>query len=235
MMPRIGLIPLYDDERESYWMLPGYMKMLEGCGGLPIMLPLTQNPEELSECLSMCDGLLLTGGHDVSPELYHSPRIPECGPACLERDGMERWLIRHALMCNKPVFGICRGIQLLNAVLGGSLYQDLKTEHPSSVEHCMKPPYNRAIHTVKILPDTPLAWLARKKEIGVNSYHHQAIRRLSSVLRPMAESEDGLVEAVYMPAKTFVMAVQWHPEFLYAEDQINMAIVQAFVEACKGR
>ena len=62
MMPRIGLIPLYDDERESYWMLPGYMKMLEGCGGLPIMLPLTQDPEELSECLSLCDGLLLTGG-----------------------------------------------------------------------------------------------------------------------------------------------------------------------------
>lgn len=232
MRPKIGLIPLYDDQRESYWMLPGYMKMLEGSGGLPVMLPLTEDPEELSECLSLCDGLLLTGGHDVDPKLYKRSRHPQCGRTCPARDQMEQWLIQHALLCDKPLFGICRGIQLLNAVLGGTLYQDLNTDHPSAIDHCMAPPYNRPAHPVEILPDTPLAQIVRQEQLGVNSYHHQAIQTLAPALRPMAQSPDGLVEAVYMPTQTFVMAVQWHPEFFYPGDAASDAVIGAFVDAC---
>lgn len=233
MRPRIGLIPLYDDERESYWMLPGYMRMLEGSGALPLMLPLTEDPGELEDCLTLCDGLLLTGGHDVDPAVYHAPRSPQCGPACPARDKMEQWLVEHALEGDLPLLGICRGIQMLNAVLGGTLYQDLETEHPGSVSHCMIPPYNRTAHQVKILPGTPLASLLGREELGVNSYHHQAIRTLAPALRPMAQSSDGLVEAVWLPEKTFVMAVQWHPEFFYPGDPASDALVGAFVDACK--
>lgn len=232
MKPRIGLIPLYDDQRESYWMLPGYMKMLEGSGALPLMLPLTEDTEELSECLSLCDGLLLTGGHDVDPELYKSPRHPQCGQTCSSRDQMEQWLIQHALLCDKPIFGICRGIQLINAVLGGTLYQDLQTDHPSAINHCMTPPYDRPVHPVEILRDTPLSQIIPQPELGVNSYHHQAIHTLAPALRPMAQSPDGLIEAVYMPTQTFVMAVQWHPEFFYPGDTASDAIIGAFVRAC---
>ena len=92
----IGLIPLYDEEKESYWMLPGYMKVIERCGALPVMLPLTEDTEELEQCLGMCDGLLLTGGHDVDPAVYGEEAIPECGQCCHARDVMEAYLLKRA-------------------------------------------------------------------------------------------------------------------------------------------
>lgn len=230
--PVIGLVPLYDDEKESYWMLPGYMQVLEKCGAVPLMLPLTDDPEELQTCLKFCDGILLTGGHDVDPRLYGKTPLPTCGTPCPARDRMEQRLLAYALEADRPVFGICRGIQFLNAALGGTLYQDLASQHPSNVEHHMTPPYDRTVHTVTVLPDTPLARIVGAGSLGVNSYHHQAVRQLAPALRPMAISNDGLVEAVYQPDKRFVMAVQWHPEFSFRTSPQSLALMQAFVDAC---
>ena len=97
MKKLIGLIPLYDDDKDSYWMLPGYMKVIERCGALPVMLPLTEDTEELEQCLGMCDGLLLTGGHDVDPAVYGEEAIPECGQCCHARDVMEAYLLKRAV------------------------------------------------------------------------------------------------------------------------------------------
>lgn len=230
--PVIGLVPLYDDEKQSYWMLPGYMQVLEKCGAVPLMLPLTDDPEELQTCLALCDGILLTGGHDVDPALYGEMPLPQCGIPCPARDRMEKKLLASALERNKPIFGICRGIQFLNAALGGTLYQDLEVQHPSRVEHHMTPPYDRAVHTVTVLPDTPLARIVGPGILGVNSYHHQAVRKLAPTLQPMAVSSDGLVEAVCRPDKRFVMAVQWHPEFNFQTSPQSLALMQAFVDAC---
>ena len=144
---------------------------------------------------------------------------------------MEPKLLRRALDADKPVFGICRGIQLLNACLGGTLYQDLPTERESAVDHHMTPPYDRAVHEVTILADTPLAALLGTMRLGVNSYHHQAVKTLAPVLRPMALADDGLVEAAYLPGKRFCMAVQWHPEFSYKTDADSRALLAAFVRA----
>ena len=120
----------------------------------------------------------------------------------------------------------------MNAALGGTLYQDLDVQHPSRVEHHMTPPYDRAVHTVTVLPDTPLARIVGPGILGVNSYHHQAVRKLAPTLQPMAVSSDGLVEAVCRPDKRFVMAVQWHPEFNYQTSPQSLALMQAFVDAC---
>lgn len=232
--PIIGVVPLYDDEKDSYWMLPGYMQGIEAAGGIPVMLPMTADDNALSQLVSLVDGILLTGGHDVSPALYGEEKSPACGESCAVRDEMEPKLLEFALAADKPVFGICRGIQLLNAALGGTLYQDLPTEYPSGVDHHMTPPYDRAVHTVRIVADTPLAALVGKETLGVNSYHHQAVKTLSDKLLPAAYSEDGLVEAAYMPDKRFVLAVQWHPEFSYRTDEDSQKLLAAFVAAARG-
>lgn len=233
MNPVIGLIPLYDDEKESYWMLPGYMKVLEKCGALPIMLPLTSDKMVLAQAFDMCDGLLLTGGHDVGPYVYGKEASKECGIPCRERDDMESVLLDMALKEDKPVLGICRGIQFMNAYLGGELYQDLPTEYDCKVEHHMVPPYDRTAHKVEVLENCMLAEIIGAGVHEVNSYHHQAVKRLADLLDVMAVSEDGLIEAASVKNKKFMLGVQWHPEFSYEVNADSMKIIQAFVDACK--
>ncbi len=231
--PWIGCMPLVDKERESYWMLPGYMEGIALAGGLPIMLPLTEEENVIAQLAEQCDGFLLTGGQDVSPKMYGEKKLPVCGECSEERDKMEQLLLSWVLELDKPVLGICRGIQFLNAALEGTLYQDLPSELPSNLEHHQKPPYYVPSHKIEICEDTPLHKLLEKREISVNSYHHQGIKKLSPSLRVMAYAPEGLVEAVYMPDKKFVWGVQWHPEFSYQTDEDSIKIFQAFVNAAK--
>ncbi len=228
----IGLIPLYDDDKESLWMLPGYMGAVEACGGLPVMLPLTSDEADLTQAYQWCDGILFTGGHDVSPSVYGEDQKKTCGQTCPARDQMERFLLNKCLQDHKPLLGICRGIQFLNACLGGTLYQDLPSEYKSEVEHHMTPPYDRTAHNVNVLNDTKLAKIIGEGIHGVNSYHHQAIKALSPRVNVMAYSEDGLVEAIEVKDQDFAVAIQWHPEFSYQTDPDSMKLVQAFVNAC---
>lgn len=231
--PWIGCMPLVDKERESYWLLPGYMEGIILAGGIPIMLPLTGEKDIIIQLAEQCDGFLLTGGQDVSPQIYGEEKLSVCGECSEERDAMEQLLLPRVLELDKPVLGICRGIQFLNAALKGTLYQDLPRELPSPFEHHQKPPYDVPSHKVKICEDTPLHKLIGKREISVNSYHHQGIKKLSPFLQAMAYAPEGLVEAVYMPDKKFVWGVQWHPEFSYQKDEDSVKIFQAFVNACR--
>lgn len=140
--PLIGIVPLVDEARESYWMLPGYMQGVEQAGGVPVMLPLTDDAAALRQLADTCDGFLLTGGQDVFPALYGAAPTPQCGQTCPARDAMEARLLDLALAADKPVLGICRGIQFLNVHLGGTLYQDLPAEHPTAANHHQTPPYD---------------------------------------------------------------------------------------------
>jgi len=228
----IGVIPLYDEKKESYWMLPGYMTGLEAAGAIPVMLPLTGNQEVLLPLMEQLDGLLLTGGHDIDPGLYGETPRPECGTRCPERDRMETIAAEACLNADKPLFGICRGLQFLNVLLGGTLYQDIPTQKPGKVSHQMTPPYNRAVHSVSVEPKTLLYEISGKEELAVNSYHHQGIKTLAPPLRAMAAAKDGLIEAAYHPEKTFVAAVQWHPEFSWQTDGDSLKLLTAFVLAC---
>ncbi len=234
MRPVIGLIPLYDDEKQSIWMVPGYMKVLEECGAIPLILPLSTDQEELEQAFSMLDGLLLTGGHDVDPRIYGASMSDKCGSPCKERDEMERYLFQRALAQNLPTLGICRGIQFMNAALGGDLYQDLPSEYECLVEHHMTPPYDRAAHKVTVLPNTPLAQIIGEGEIEVNSYHHQAVKTVAERVMVCATSEDGLVEGIAVRGQRFALGVQWHPEFWYQTNKENKKLMQAFVDACKA-
>ena len=232
--PLIGILPLVDIERESYWMLPGYMKGIEKAGGTSVMLPLTSDKETLRKFVNDFDGFLFTGGHDVSPSFYREEVSDNCGECCPMRDEMETILLPMVLEQGKPVLGICRGLQLINVALGGSLYQDLPTQHPSSVCHRQPAPYDQPIHLVELIPNTPLQKCLGKDELPVNSCHHQGIKKLASGLQPMAYAKDGLVEAVWKPGSRFVWAVQWHPEFSHKVDENSRKIFGAFVKAAAG-
>lgn len=230
--PIIGITPLWDDEKDSLWMLPGYVNGIIAAGGLPITLPLTANRDILAQAAALCDGFLFTGGHDVSPAIYGAEAKFNNLACCRERDEMEWILLDMALQADKPLLGICRGIQFLNAALGGTLYQDIPSELDSPLEHHQTPPYDVPIHHVSIETDSPLFALLREKTIPVNSYHHQAVKELAPPLKAMAYAEDGLVEAVYLPEKKYVWAVQWHPEFSHQSDSRSQKILEAFVQSC---
>lgn len=231
--PMIGVLPLVDTEKESFWMLPGYFDGITAAGGVPVMLPLTAGEGALRQLTAACDGFLFTGGQDVSPTVYGAEKSPLCGETNPLRDAMETTMIKLILEADKPLLGICRGIQILNVTLGGTLYQHLPVEYPSTTEHHQTPPYDKPIHSVKITPNSPLEKLTGKHSLYVNSYHHQAIQTLAPTLKAMAYSDDGLTEAVYLPSARFVWAVQWHPEFNYKTDDSSMSIFKAFVDSCK--
>ena len=146
---------------------------------------------------------------------------------------METIVLKKAMKADKPILGICRGIQFINAALGGTLYQDIPTQFPSAVEHHQKPPYDRPIHEVVINKESPLFRILQKEKITVNSYHHCGICKLAPGLKCMASSTDELIEAVWAPGRTFLWAMQWHPEFSYKVNEDSKAIFAEFVRACR--
>jgi putative glutamine amidotransferase len=232
--PLIGVVPLWDEEKDSLWMLPGYMNGIERAGGLPVMLPLSTDRSALEQVCRTVDGLLFTGGQDVSPTLYGEAKSEYCGEVCLARDEMEAALFSlFVTEMDKPAFGICRGIQFFNALLGGTLYQDLEAQHKSvpPLRHHQKQPYCNPSHKVTIKPGSLLHALLGADVIAVNSCHHQGVKELSRELVCMAEAEDGLIEAVYMPGKRFVWAIQWHPEYSL-DDENSQKLFSTFVKAC---
>lgn len=233
LKPIIGVSPLWDDKLNSIWMLPEYMDCIRESGGIPVIFPLTANEDDLCRLIEMCDGFLLTGGHDVSPKIYGEK--PMCGliSCCEERDKTESVILENAIKNDKPLLGICRGIQFINAKLGGTLYQDIPSQYPTKIEHHQHAPYDIPCHGVEIAKNTPLYNCLKAENILVNSYHHQAVKQPAPALEIMARSSDGLAEALYMPNRRFLWAVQWHPEFLYKKDVYSRKIFDAFTASIK--
>ena len=231
--PLIGVIPQIYPGSDNIVTRPGYMTEILESGGLPLLLPPTTEEEDLSQLIAMTDGLLLTGGQDVDPARYGEEKLPECGEPQDWRDAMEQLAVTVALKMNKPVFAICRGIQALNVALGGSLYQDIPTQYGREIIHSMEKPTNRHWHNVDLVEGSPIHELLQQKTIGVNSCHHQGIRRLGDGLEVMATAPDGIIEAVYLPDMPFVWGVQWHPELFYGADPNHRKLFEAFVEACR--
>lgn len=231
--PMIGVLPLYDKEKDSYWMLPGYMKGIEEAGGIPVILPLTSDSQVIRSLAETYDGFLFTGGQDVHPERYGEKKQSYCGETCRERDEMEFALFERILELDKPALGICRGLQLFNAVLGGTLYQDIAAQLSirSTIIHKQEKPYHKPVHPVSLVENTPLYGIWKQDRLHVNSLHHQGIKQLSKHLRVAATAADGLVEAVYMEKKQFVLAVQWHPEFTFRNESHSFLLFSELVKA----
>ena len=185
------------------------------------------DPEQAVQDALTCDGLLLPGGGDMDPKFYGQERIPACGEPNLLRDAAEPLLLGAFLAADKPVLGICRGIQVLNAVLGGDLYQDIKPfEHLPHNDHWAK------VHTVTVRRGTLLSRILGQDTVLVNSQHHQAVDRVAPGFTLAALSEDGIAEAIEKPDARFCLGVQWHPEWLSDADPAMQGLFDAFVNAC---
>ncbi len=211
-----------------------YPKSVTDAGGLPVLIPLNLSNEDLDLLLTRVDGILFTGGYDVDPRLYGNQLHPRVEGVDADRDRVEIHLVQALINLRKPFFGICRGFQVINIALGGSLYEDLPEQFPGEIQHDNhNHPRDYLAHTVDVQSGTRLSELLGTGAIGVNSLHHQGINRLARGLQPSAMSPDGLVEAFELAGYPFGLAVQWHPEELQEHASMHN-LFQALVQACQS-
>jgi putative glutamine amidotransferase len=229
------------DQLPRCWVMSQrYVKVLSAAGAVPWVIPLLQGDERtLRAIYERLDGLFLPGGVDVDPAVYGEPRGPLCGRTDPDRDWTELLLTRWALADRKPVLAVCRGAQLLNVAVGGSLYQDVGAQHPDAIKHDHFPVKGRRrdelAHEVRIAAGSRLGTLLETTSLAVNSMHHQGIARLAPGLRAVATSPDGLIEGVEGAGTDgsahFLIGVQWHPEDLVDVDPRMRRLFEAFVGA----
>ncbi len=223
--PVIGLTPQYDSQKNRIWMRHQYTGCITAAGGLPVLLVQYADRKDVSAAADLLDGVFFTGGPDVHPKFYGEEVLPECGEISETRDLFELALYAEAVRRDMPVFGICRGIQLINVGAGGTLHQHIPG-HSDGVSH-----------TVRIDPDSLLADILKTGSLTVNSYHHQAVKTAAPGLKASAFAENGetnLAEAVWCPEMKFNLSVQWHPEYTYEDDPYSRSLFGAFITACRA-
>ncbi len=236
MRPLIG-IPGQSRSSSRYRRYCGevsYCRAVERAGGLPLLLPLVDD-EAVLETMRRLDGLLLAGGGDVDPVHFGQPRLHTVAGVDEARDRVELLVTREAIRKGVPLLAICRGIQVLNVAMGGTLYQDIEAEIVGAMRHNFADsPRDCAAHEVSVLPSSKLSMILGATRFHVNSFHHQAIRQVATGLRVTARSADDIVEAVETDDGTFALGVQWHPEGLLDTDPRMLRIFAALVSAASG-
>lgn len=230
--PVIGLT-VHIEEDGKHCLHPDYIRAIIEAGGIPLLLPIgaEQNLEQLS---TIIDGLLLTGGYDVDPTNYEEEPHVKLEQVVAERDELEMILIREILKHDKPILGICRGEQILNVTLGGTLYQDIEAQYErENIQHFQQAKRSHQSHEVVVKKDTILGSIVQQANIKVNSFHHQAVKDVAHALVVSGTSHDGIIEAIESPTNRFVLGVQWHPETLAVNgDLASKRIFERFVHAC---
>ena len=242
-MPVIGIttqtLEAIPDQLPRCWIMSQrYVQVLTSAGAIPWVIPLLEgNEAALRRIYERLDGLFLPGGVDVDPAAYGEPRTTLCGRTDAARDWTEVLLSRWALADRKPVLAVCRGAQLINVAVGGSLYQDVTAQHPEAIKHDHFPVGGRRrdelAHEVHLAPGSRVQRLLATESLAVNSMHHQGIARLAPGLVPVATSPDGLIEGVEAANGQFLIGVQWHPEDLVDVDPRMARLFAAFIEAAR--
>lgn len=243
--PIIGIAPQYDYEKNRIFVVQNYLNSIKLAGGIPVILPLNIERRELETIVELLDGVLFPGGPDIDPFTFGEETHENCGLVLPERDLLEESLFHLAYKRQKPILGICRGIQVLNVFLGGSLYQDLSEFKPyyhvnfdnlstaTPISHYQKSENHVLSHSILIEDNTLLSKITNQREIRVNSFHHQGIKELAPSLIVSARSKDFLVEAIEHPDYKFFLGVQWHPEHLSSFDKHAYNLFHGFIEACR--
>lgn len=219
------------DELQGVTASSHYTDGILKAGGLPVILPYGYNADQVDSLCDRLDGLVLTGGEDVNPSFYGEDPLPGIGSVNPERDDFEFRLVRGMMERKKPILGICRGIQVLNVIMGGSLYQDLSRQIRGAISHRQKGPRWYLSHRVAVEEGTKLHQIVGTKELWVNSFHHQSIKDLAPGFIISASTSDGMIEAIEHPKYPFLIGVQWHPENLWQKNESAYLLFEAFVKS----
>jgi putative glutamine amidotransferase len=218
------------------WLLnETYVNAVYDAGGLPLILPIL--PEVPDQLIEMLDGVILSGGGDIDPVHFGREQHPLASGISAERDDLELRMFRVARGAGLPILGICRGLQLINVALGGTLVQDIPDQRVGSLQHGQHLDglaRDDVSHVVRLLAGSRIAAIFGATSIMTNSYHHQAVDELADGLTVTGHAEDGTVESFEAPGEPFLVAVQWHPETLYRRHTNQALIFQAFIEAARA-
>jgi putative glutamine amidotransferase len=228
---------------QSISLSEAYPRAVAGAGGIPLIMPVGKSRELISECVRRSDGVLLTGGDDIEPRLYRDEvpaalqRTVGTSPDGGERDLRELILIDEVFRQRKPLLAICRGQQLLNIALGGSLFVDIPIEVPGALGHSRLDKRSEVVHEVQLTRDSLLSKITGKRTLGVNSTHHQAVGRVADMLQVTGTSRDGVVESMELKPQVagllpFLLTTQFHPERLVDRFPEHRAIFRAFTHTC---
>lgn len=234
MGKRVGLTGMQHSlqgEVEGVFVAEGYSNALAAAGALPLVIPILREEKALAALAEELDGLVLTGGEDVDPVHFGEEPFPGLGRISPLRDELEIRLVKSFVERDKPVLAICRGIQVLNVALGGSLWQDLPRQWKRPLQHRQNAPRWHCSHSIHVYEGTKLAEIIGAGPIRVNSFHHQAIKDVAPGLSVAATSADGVIEAVECRSHRFLLGVQWHPENLWREHPSSFSLFTAFVAA----
>ena len=242
--PLIGLTCFSTDHPDWVQNAPGqyvdgvfrdYPRGIEFAGGIPVLIPVYNDLEAAMAVLDRIDGLLLTGGKDVSPRFFNEEPRVGIGGIDYERDVMEVELARGADKLGIPILGICRGIQLMAVAFGGTLYQDIYSQVPGCLDHNQKATKRTNTHTVRVVKGSRLFRILETETVWVNSNHHQAVKDLPPGFVTSADASDDIIEAIERPDEPFLLGIQWHAEGTWVHDRPSRRIFSALVNAARRR
>lgn len=216
---------------ERVYVNKDYVDAVIKSGGIPLLLPPVDDSQTVVETVSLCNGFILSGGGDINPLFFNCPPHPQLGDVHTQLDYAQLSLAKEILKQKKPLLAICRGTQLLNVALGGSLYQDLSEIGTPVMQHSQIAPRADNIHEIFIKDNSRLSELFGNK-IMVNSFHHQSIWETGKGLQITAQTADGVIEAVELPDYPFVVGVQWHPEMQLTQSDEMLSLFQSFIASC---
>lgn len=244
--PVIGITPGFIRDRNKRALNQGYTNGVINTGGLAVMLPMCAEESVIDSLLETVSGILFSGGADIDARYFREENRKCGGEIIPERDSFELLLAEKALKRKMPVLGICRGLQLINTALGGTLHQDITASRlgfsedrqsnsgafpHETLKHWQEAPEWYPIHDVRITAGSRLHHIYGSETLGVNSFHHQAVKDTGSGLSVSARSSDGIIEAVEGTDGSFIVAVQWHPELMWQENRNHLKLFQALMEA----
>jgi putative glutamine amidotransferase len=236
--PVIGLTAYNGETKQNLpaaILLRAYIAAIIQAGGAPVLIPSELPQDAWRSLYPRLDGLIFTGGGDIAVRHFDGEPHPRVHEVDDERDSLEFGLLSAALRDGRPFLGICRGCQVLNVGLGGTLYTHIQDQRPGALKHDYYPDYPRTklVHEARVEEGSRLAEIVSEPILQVNSLHHQGIKEIAPALEPVAYAPDGLVEAVELPGHPFALAVQWHPEWL-TDQPAMQRLFRAFVEAANG-
>jgi putative glutamine amidotransferase len=234
-IPLIGLTTYNGKNKYGYpiaALMHQYITAISEAGGVPVLIPSIPMEGGCQSLLNRLDGILFTGGSDIAFKLSDDGKHPRGKGVDTDRDTFEFTLLLNAVKSHKPFLGICRGLQVINVAMGGNLYTDIQDQFPGALKHDYDSGTQRKYlaHEVEFDGTSRLAGVLGEQKLKVNSLHHQGINKLAPMLRPVAHSADGLIEAVELPDHPFGIAVQWHPEWL-TDQPVSQRLFQGFIKA----